>query len=96
MHSLMMKAAMKLPILLRLTRRGDTITAEYSRDNGKSFQPAGKQFDIEVLGYIRNDPATTEIYTLLPRIQAMTVHDGRVVAIYDIANPDKFTGSPLK
>lgn len=25
----------------------------------------------------------------------MTVSDGRVVAIYDIANPDKFTGSPL-
>lgn len=29
------------PLLLRLTRRRDTITAEYSRDNGRSFQRAG-------------------------------------------------------
>jgi hypothetical protein len=32
---------LKLPITLRLTRRGDTITPEYSRDNGRSFQSAG-------------------------------------------------------
>jgi RNA polymerase sigma-70 factor (ECF subfamily) len=25
----------------------------------------------------------------------MTVRDGKVCAIWDIANPDKFTGSPL-
>lgn len=30
-----------------------------------------------------------------PHIQALTVRDGRVHAIWDIANPDKFTGSPL-
>jgi RNA polymerase sigma-70 factor (ECF subfamily) len=30
-----------------------------------------------------------------PHIQALTVRDGRVCAIWDIANPDKFTGSPL-
>jgi WD40 repeat protein len=29
------------PLMLRLTRTGNTITAEYSRDNGRSFQPAG-------------------------------------------------------
>ncbi|MGE2832332.1 sigma-70 family RNA polymerase sigma factor [Mycobacterium sp. SMC-4] len=33
--------------------------------------------------------------TLAPRISAVTVDGGRVVAIYDIANPDKFTASPL-
>jgi RNA polymerase sigma-70 factor, ECF subfamily len=33
---------------------------------------------------------------LLPRILAVTVRDGKVCAIWDIANPDKFTGSPLK
>ncbi len=32
---------------------------------------------------------------LQPRIQALTVRDGRVCAIWDIANPDKFTASPL-
>jgi RNA polymerase sigma-70 factor (ECF subfamily) len=33
---------------------------------------------------------------IAPRIQALTVHGRQVVAIYDIANPDKFTGSPLR
>ncbi len=31
-----------------------------------------------------------------PRIQALTVRDGKVCAIWDIANPDKFTASPLR
>jgi hypothetical protein len=35
-------SALKPPVLLRLTRRGDTITAEYSRDNGRRFQSAGE------------------------------------------------------
>jgi RNA polymerase sigma-70 factor (ECF subfamily) len=30
-----------------------------------------------------------------PRIQALTVRDGRVCAIWDVANPAKFTASPL-
>lgn len=33
---------------------------------------------------------------LAPRITAMTVRDGKVCALWDIANPDKFTGSPLR
>ncbi len=32
---------------------------------------------------------------LQPRIQAITVRDGLVCAIWDVANPDKFTASPL-
>jgi WD40 repeat protein len=40
-------ATLKMPIALRLTRQGSTVTPEYSRDAGKSFQPAGDpvQFD---------------------------------------------------
>jgi hypothetical protein len=38
---------LKLPLLLRLTRRGNTVTPEYSRDNGQSFQPAGEPFRFE-------------------------------------------------
>jgi hypothetical protein len=30
-----------LPIVLRLTRQGDTITAEYSLDEGKTFAAGG-------------------------------------------------------
>ncbi|OBK28612.1 RNA polymerase subunit sigma [Mycobacterium asiaticum] len=33
---------------------------------------------------------------MAPRITAMTVRDGKVCALWDIANPDKFTGSPLR
>ena len=33
--------ALQFPITLRLTRRGQTLSAELSRDDGKSFQPAG-------------------------------------------------------
>ena len=40
--------------------------------------------------------ATEDAPAITPRIQAMTVRNGLVVAIYDIANPDKFTGSPLR
>ncbi len=34
-------------------------------------------------------------WAMLARITAMTVRDGKVCALWDIANPDKFTGSPL-
>jgi RNA polymerase sigma-70 factor, ECF subfamily len=42
------------------------------------------------------DPEAGARRDMSPRITAMTVRDGRVCAIWDIANPDKFTGSPLR
>lgn len=33
---------------------------------------------------------------LMPRITAMTIRDGKICALWDIANPDKFTASPLR
>ena len=33
---------------------------------------------------------------MMPRIMAITVRDGKVCALWDVANPDKFTGSPLR
>lgn len=39
--------------------------------------------------------ATDEWPEMAPHIQALTVRDGLVTAIWDIANPDKFTASPL-
>jgi hypothetical protein len=41
------EAALRLPILLRLTRRGDTLTAGYSKDDGKSWRPAGEAVRFE-------------------------------------------------
>ena len=40
-------------------------------------------------------PAGDGYREMLPRITAITVRDGKVCALWDIANPDKFTGSPL-
>ena len=40
-------------------------------------------------------PASDGHREMMPRITAMTVRDGKVCALWDIANPDKFTGSPL-
>jgi len=33
---------------------------------------------------------------VMPRVIAVTVRDGKISALWDIANPDKFTGSPLR
>jgi RNA polymerase sigma-70 factor, ECF subfamily len=45
--------------------------------------------------YTAGLPASDGYREMLPRIMAMTVRDGKICALWDIANPDKFTGSPL-
>ena len=45
--------------------------------------------------YTPGAPACDGYPELMPRVTAMTVRDGKVCAVWDIANPDKFTGSPL-
>jgi RNA polymerase sigma-70 factor (ECF subfamily) len=46
--------------------------------------------------YLAGSPANDGYPEVMPRVTAMTVRDGKVCAIWDIANPDKFTGSPLR
>jgi RNA polymerase sigma-70 factor (ECF subfamily) len=46
--------------------------------------------------YTAGLPASDGHREMLPRIMAMTVRDGKVCALWDIANPEKFTGSPLR
>lgn len=46
--------------------------------------------------YTAGCPASDGYREMLPRITAITVRDGKVCALWDIANPDKFTGSPLR
>lgn len=46
--------------------------------------------------WMPGSPARDGYPEMMPRVTAMTVRDGQVCAIWDIANPDKFTGSPLK
>lgn len=50
----------------------------------------------ELGGYTAGSPGGGEYRQLMPRIVAVTLRDGKVWAIWDIANPDKFTGSPLR
>jgi RNA polymerase sigma-70 factor, ECF subfamily len=45
--------------------------------------------------YTRGGAARGSYPAMTPRVTAMTVRDGKVCAIWDIANPDKFSGSPL-
>lgn len=50
----------------------------------------------ELGAYTAGAPPVDGYPELMPRITAMTVRDGKVCAVWDIANPDKFTGSPLR
>lgn len=50
----------------------------------------------ELGAYTPGAPAAEGFAELLPRVTAMTVRDGLVYAVWDIANPDKFSGSPLR
>ncbi|ORA09704.1 sigma-70 family RNA polymerase sigma factor [Mycobacterium arosiense] len=50
----------------------------------------------ELGGYTPGCPAGDGYRELMPRIMAATVRDGKVCALWDVANPDKFTGSPLR
>ena len=46
--------------------------------------------------YTPGAPAGDGYPEMTPRVTAMTVRDGKVCAIWDVANPDKFTASPLR
>jgi len=50
----------------------------------------------ELGAYTAGSPGDDGHREMLPRILAITVRDGKVCALWDIANPDKFTGSPLR
>ena len=50
----------------------------------------------ELGAYTAGSPGGDGHWAMSPRITAMTVRDGKVCAIWDVANPDKFTGSPLR
>lgn len=43
------------------------------------------------------DEATDSAYwPVLPRVSGYTVRDGKVLAVWDVSNPDKFSGTPLR
>ncbi|HET7075001.1 MAG TPA: sigma-70 family RNA polymerase sigma factor [Mycobacterium sp.] len=69
-----------------------------ARRYGPSFITANQLALIngELGAYTAGCPGVDGHWAMSPRITAMTVRDGKVCAIWDVANPDKFTGSPLR
>ncbi|WIM87750.1 sigma-70 family RNA polymerase sigma factor [Candidatus Mycobacterium wuenschmannii] len=65
---------------------------------GPSFMTASQLALIngELGAYTSGSPGDDGHQPMMPRITAMTVRDGKVIALWDIANPEKFSGSPLK
>ncbi len=49
----------------------------------------------ELGSYTAGKPADAQYPEMAAHIVAITVRDGRVCALWDVANPDKFSGSPL-
>jgi RNA polymerase sigma-70 factor (ECF subfamily) len=49
----------------------------------------------ELGAYSIGAPGSDGYPPVLPRVIAVTVRDGKVSALWDVVNPDKFTGSPL-
>src|SRR5262249_15313917 len=60
----LLDARLKLPLLLRLSRRGSTITAAYSPDDGRTWRPAGEPLTFDA-------PLAPAVFAGL----AITAHD---------------------
>lgn len=69
-----------------------------ARRYGPRFFEAGQLARVngELGLYTAGLPADGPWPEMAPHIQAITVRDGKVCAIWDVANPDKFSGSPLR
>ncbi|KUI30121.1 RNA polymerase subunit sigma [Mycobacterium sp. IS-1742] len=90
----------KAPTAARVIRGPDKVARfifGLARRYGPRFFEAGEIALVNGdLGlYTAGLPADGEWPAMAPHIQALTVRDGKVVAVWDIANPDKFTGSPM-
>jgi RNA polymerase sigma-70 factor, ECF subfamily len=90
----------KAPTAARVIHGSDKV-ARFIFGLAKRYGP--RFFEVGELALVNGDlglftdgsEATDEWPAMQPRIQALTVRDGKVSAIWDIANPDKFTASPL-
>jgi RNA polymerase sigma-70 factor (ECF subfamily) len=49
----------------------------------------------ELGAYTPGTPARDGFPEMMPRITVLSVRDGKIWAVWDVANPDKFSGSPL-
>jgi RNA polymerase sigma-70 factor, ECF subfamily len=90
----------KAPTAIQIIHGPDKV-ARFAFGLARMYGPA--MFTTYQLGLVNGElgiytpgcPASDGYREILPRITAITVRDGKVCALWDIANPDKFTGSPL-
>jgi RNA polymerase sigma-70 factor, ECF subfamily len=91
----------KAPTAVRVIQGSDKVV-RFMFGLAERYGPA--MFSASQLGLVNGElgiytagrPASDGYWELMPRITAVTVRDGKVCALWDIANPDKFTGSPLR
>jgi RNA polymerase sigma-70 factor (ECF subfamily) len=91
----------KAPTAVHTVRGADKVARfifGLARRYGPAFftanQPALVNGELGV--YTQGSPGGDGYWEMMPRILSITVRDGKVCALWDIANPDKFTGSPLR
>jgi RNA polymerase sigma-70 factor, ECF subfamily len=91
----------KAPTAVQVVHGSDKV-ARFMFGLAQRYGPA--MFTASQLGLVNGElgiytagcPASDGYREMLPRITAITVRDGTACALWDIANPDKFTGSPLR
>ena len=91
----------KAPTAVQIVHGSDKV-ARFMFGLAQRYGPA--MFTASQLGLVNGElgiytagcPASDGYREMLPRITAITVRDGKACALWDIANPDKFTGSPLR
>ena len=91
----------KAPTAVQVIRGADKVV-RFMLGLAQRYGPS--MFTAYELGFVNGElgiytaglPASDRYREMLPRITAMTVRDGKVCALWDIANPEKFTGSPLR
>jgi RNA polymerase sigma-70 factor, ECF subfamily len=94
-------AAGKAPTAVQVIHGADKVARfmfGLARRYGPAFYTANQLALVngELGAYTAGSPGGDGYWEMMPRILAMTVRDGKVYALWDIANPDKFTGSPLR
>ena len=91
----------RAPTAARVIHGPDKV-ARFILGLAKKYGPnwlAGSQFALvngQLGVYTTGAPAGDGYPEMMPRVTIFTVRDGLVSAVWDIANPDKFTGSPLR
>lgn len=91
----------KAPTAIHVIRGADKVV-RFIQGLAQRYGPA--MYSVHQFGLINGElgmytpgcPGSDGYREMLPRITAITVRDGKVCALWDIANPDKFTGSPLR